>query len=53
MGTQLDRDKAYRARQKKLGFAKMAFMFPIAYKHDLELYVARKKKKWEKARDGK
>ena len=51
--TQKQRDESYRERQHALGFAKICVMFPAEYRQHLNKYVERKRKKWEKERDGK
>jgi hypothetical protein len=48
MTTQLERDHAYRDRQKKLGYKKICVMFPKEFQPRLVDFVAANKNEWEK-----
>lgn len=51
MTTQSDRDRASKKRQHDLGFSKICMMFPEKYRQQLEKYVAKKRREWEKERN--
>ena len=53
MATQAERDQTYREKQRGLGFVRICSMFPMEYRQQLEKYVAKKRREWERQRDAK